>query len=198
MKALILLWLVLYTQLAFAGAEAKLLEVHDGDTISVLYKSGKKYRIRLQGIDAPELSQPYGHASKKHLARLLVGKNLTVRDEGRDMYSRKLAFIFVQGNNINLQMVKDGYAWHYKNYYKSREMEKAQKYAKEKKLGLWKDKAPQEPWIYRRKTRGNESANNKPLIKSPITGVVICFDPEHHKITMPNGRCPKGSITVMK
>lgn len=189
---------IFYAPSVFADTKARLLEVHDGDTITALYKSGKKYRIRLYGIDAPELSQPYGHASKNHLTLLLAGKNITIRSEGGDTYGRKLATIFVNEKNINFQMVKDGYAWHYKRYYKSEKMEKAQEYAKKNTLGLWKQKNPKEPWAYRREAKGYENANNKPLIKSPIKGVVICFDPERYKISIGTENCHKGSITVVK
>ena len=74
-------------------------------------------RIRLVGIDAPEVShkksepsQPYGQAATKHLAGLVLNKTVEIKEYGQDRYGRTLAVVFLGGKNVNLEMVKAGYA----------------------------------------------------------------------------------------
>lgn len=198
-KILIIFAYVLFADLSHAKQSVNLVKVNDGDTITVTYKNSKKQvKVRLYGIDAPELAQPYGQESRKHLHSLLSGGNIVIKDEGTDTYGRVLGTLYINQTNINLQMVKDGYAWHYKQYSKSKNLEKAQKYAQENNFGLWQEKNPQEPWLYRQKSRNTEYANNKPLIKSPIEGLVVCFNPTNYKIDIRSDNCPKGQITIMK
>jgi endonuclease YncB( thermonuclease family) len=54
--------------------EGRVVGVHDGDTVTLLDPNNRQHKIRLDGIDAPELGQPFGRASKQHLAELLAGR----------------------------------------------------------------------------------------------------------------------------
>ena len=58
--------------------EGKVINVHDGDTVTVLDQNNKKFHIRLQGIDAPELKQEYGDVSQQNLSRLVLDKQVTI------------------------------------------------------------------------------------------------------------------------
>lgn len=51
----------------------KVVSIHDGDTITIL-QDKQQIKVRLFGIDAPELKQPYGKKSKQFLANLIAGK----------------------------------------------------------------------------------------------------------------------------
>ena len=86
------------------------ISISDGDTIKILDSDKISYKIRLNKIDAPEKGQAYGEASKKHLSSLIAGKNVRVVWEKEDRYGRILGEVFLGEKNINLQMVKDGYA----------------------------------------------------------------------------------------
>lgn len=194
----IIIVFILFPLFAYSNSDMKLIEVHDGDTVTLSYKNGKKIKVRLFGIDAPELAQLYGEASKKHLYSLLVKKNIEMKKEDKDTYNRIVATIYVDGNNINLQMIKDGYAWHYVRYYKSNEYRKAQEQARKNKLGLWKQDNPLEPWAYRNDKKDNEHANNKPIFRSPIKGIVLCFNPDNFNFALRSDFCPRGYITIMK
>ena len=66
----------------------KVVKVTDGDSITVLDSTNIQHRIRLQGIDAPERKQAFGKASRKHLASLVAGKEVTVKWDKRDRYGR--------------------------------------------------------------------------------------------------------------
>ncbi len=137
---------------------ARVLRVHDGDTVSIRYR-GRTERVRLLGIDAPELGQrPWGPRAKKHLRRLLGQAGWLVRLEldvqGRDRYGRLLAYLrSPQGLMINLQMVRDGYALVYTrppNVRYSAELLQAQREAQVAGAGFWSKGGLQEsPRRYR-------------------------------------------------
>jgi len=91
--------------------------VIDGDTIRVRDRNEKRMIIRLVGIDAPEASssknsqgQPFSQQATKHLAGLVLGRSVIIKYFGEDRYGRVLGEVFVDGENVNLQMVKDGLA----------------------------------------------------------------------------------------
>lgn len=179
-------------------ANMTLIKVHDGDTITLADKYGKEIKLRLYGIDAPELAQLYGNEAKSYLQHILSNNNITFKEKHKDTYGRTVATVFVENNNINLEMVKAGYAWHYDRYNKSNVYAKAQQYAKENKLGLWQQENPIEPSQYRKGKKNNEHSNNKPLFKSPIKGIVICFSFENFDLTIKKDFCPKDYITIIK
>jgi micrococcal nuclease len=133
--------------LSFAG-QYKVIRVTDGDTIQVI-ADGTKTTIRMVGIDAPEVShaknqpgQPLGQQSTKHLAGLVLNKTVDIKSHGPDRYGRTLGEVFLDGNNINLAMVKSGLAEVYrgtpakgqnmKPYWKAEEEE-----AKKAGKGMW-------------------------------------------------------------
>ncbi len=68
----------------------KVVSVHDGDTLRVVDGTGGNHAVRLQGIDAPETSQPFGTKSRNRLAALAMGKRATVAVTGTDRYGRLL------------------------------------------------------------------------------------------------------------
>jgi endonuclease YncB( thermonuclease family) len=125
-----------------------------------------KLTIRLVGIDAPEVShkkydpgQPFGQQSTKHLAGLVLNKPVDIKSHGPDRYGRTLGEVFLDGNNINLEMVKSGLAEVYRGTpAKGQNMEtcwKAEEEARKAGKGMWvlgdKYVSPRE-W---RKTHGN-------------------------------------------
>ena len=127
----------------------KVVSIADGDTITVLLDK-VQHRIRLQHIDAPESGQDFGTKAKKVLGDKVFGQEVKIVWIGRDKYKRILGEVHLDDRNINLEMVKEGFAWHYVQYSKSQEYAKAEKEAKEKKLGLWAMGSPTPPWDFRR------------------------------------------------
>jgi ATP-dependent hsl protease ATP-binding subunit hslU len=127
---------------------AKVIKISDGDTITVL--SGKEQtRVRLYGIDAPEKKQDYGQRSKQFLASLIAGQVVEVETKGKDRYKRTLGIIHFKGQDINAQMVLNGYAWAYVKY--SRIYVDQEKTARENKRGLWQSSDPTPPWEWRKR-----------------------------------------------
>ena len=125
------------------------LEVIDGDTIRVSLPDGTVEKVRLVGIDTPETKDPrkpvecFGQEASEHLTNLLDGRVVTLqRDQtgdNRDKYARLLRYVFLSNEDINIRMVKDGYAYAYTTYPfdKKTAYIAAQAEAKATLRGLW-------------------------------------------------------------
>ena len=127
----------------------KVVSVTDGDTIKILTKSKRLYKIRLNCIDAPERSQAFGKKSKANLSKLVAGRVVDIEYKKTDRYGRILGTVFINNQDMNLIQIKDGYAWVYRRYCKRADYYKAEEYARNRKLGLWYDKYPLPPWDFR-------------------------------------------------
>lgn len=156
MKTLIIT-IILLAFNVMADFSAKVVRVIDGDTIEVLTADNHKIRIRLADIDAPELGQPYSTKSKQYLASLIDKKQVLIKDKGLDIYQRTLAIIFYHQKNINEIMVKNGYAWAYRinKIATNQRIARFQSQAKQQKIGLWQDKNPIEPRVYKKLKQKN-------------------------------------------
>ena len=94
----------------------KVTRVYDGDTVQAVGHD-IEIKVRLVGIDSPETSkkkrdpgQPYSQKAKKHLAGLILNKVVEIKGYGLGHYNRILGVIYLDGENINLEMVKAGLA----------------------------------------------------------------------------------------
>jgi micrococcal nuclease len=128
----------------------KVVGVHDGDTVTCLDENNQQQKIRLAEIDAPEVSQDYGKVSREALAGMVFGKTIQVVDDGRDRYGRWIGHLYVDGVDVNRQMVATGMAWHYAAYSKDPSLGSLQSQAQAQKLGLWAQPNPLPPWDYRK------------------------------------------------
>lgn len=141
-----ILTLILLLPLSLFAFSAKVIKISDGDTITVL--SGKEQtKIRLYGIDAPEKKQDYGQRSRQFLANLIAGEVVEIDENGKDRYKRTLGIIHYKGQDINAQMVLNGYAWAYVKY--SRIYVDYESTARKNKRGLWQSSDPTPPWEWR-------------------------------------------------
>lgn len=85
--------------------------VIDGDSLW-LETGGAMLEVRLQGIDAPEICQPWGPEARDALRDLVQGKTVQFRTVGKDSYGRTLATLYVDGTlEVNRALVKEGNAW---------------------------------------------------------------------------------------
>lgn len=134
----------------------KVVAVVDGDTVKVLGSSNRLMTVRLQGIDAPEKRQAFGMAAKQHLSDMVFGKSVTCSYTKRDRYGRVIGKIGVDGRDVNLQMVSDCFAWHYKEYQKEQSPSDRTAYAdaesraRNGRCGIWKDGNAIKPSDFRR------------------------------------------------
>lgn len=134
--------------------------VADGDTIN-LQVDGQRERIRLANIDAPESGgradrpgQPYADQSQKALAALVLDKTITVDCFEQDHYGRNICDIpMSDGKTVNQYLVEQGMAWAYTGsggrYLRDKSLVAVQEQATKAKRGLWKDKKPVAPWVWR-------------------------------------------------
>ncbi len=129
--------------------------VVDGDTIVI---AGE--RIRLHGIDAPELKQTCttskskeqlcGQLAKQSLEKLVQGQDVTCKGNQRDRYKRLIAVCYVGPFDINETMVADGWALAYRKY--SKDYVRAEIFAKSRREGMWRTEFVP-PWEWRRSKR---------------------------------------------
>ena len=125
------------------------VHVLDGDTVNVVDDGQNLHRIRIIGMDAPELSQPYGQQSKQALKDLILNHEVLVLPFGIDKYNRELACLRINTAlgqiDVAEWMINKGAAFDWGGKYY-----KAQDYAQENRLGVWSDSKFQErPWLYR-------------------------------------------------
>lgn len=130
---------------------ATCVRVIDGDTVDLADAEQRLHRVRIVGMDAPELAQPYGRAAKAALSELVLHKEVHVLPAGVDKYGRELAQLRYDTSfgqlDVAETMISNGHAfsWGGAHY-------KAQEYAAENRLGVWSDLRYQErPWLYRRR-----------------------------------------------
>jgi micrococcal nuclease len=129
--------------------------IADGDTVGIR-RSGKEIRIRLLGVDAPEMSSHDHWATQAtdYTQSRLLGQTVTLRLDGtetRDRYGRLLAYLYLSDtDNFNLDLVRDGQAYADRRFKHSQRVtfESAEATARKKETGLWKDltEAEQPPW----------------------------------------------------
>jgi endonuclease YncB( thermonuclease family) len=142
-----------------ADTEGVVVGVSDGDTLTVLEANNVPRRVRLMGLDAPEKGQAFGARAKESLSDCAFGRRAVVAGEKIDRYGRLVGKVLVEGVDCNLRQVELGLAWHYKAYEREqtgqdrRAYTEAEVQAREGRLGLWKETAPQPPWDYRRERR---------------------------------------------
>lgn len=129
-------------------------KIVDGDTIDVELDSGP-IRVRLHGVDTPERGQPWGKESTAALTALVMGKEVEIEPFEQDRYDRMIGIIHRDGLNVNLELIKRGHGWAYRQY--MRKVDSAlcinEAAARTAKKGLWA-LLPSErvaPWEWRRK-----------------------------------------------
>jgi micrococcal nuclease len=132
--------------------------VVDGDTADIRLQSGM-IRVRLHAVDAPEHDQAHGAASKSALSRLIFGRNVMVEPIEQDRYDRLVARLWLDGLDVNAEMVRQGQAWVYRRYADDPAYCAFEKGARDLKRGLWALPPSQRaaPWEWRhRKTLGGQ------------------------------------------
>jgi len=151
-----------------AELTGRVVGISDGDTITVLDASNTQHKIRLAGIDAPELKQAFGTRSKQNLSRMAYDMDARLECHKTDRYKREVCKVWVQPSDCptcgktldagHAQIIA-GLAWWYRAYAKEQfaedqgRYESAEDEARLRKWGLWGDAEPVPPWEWRKLRR---------------------------------------------
>jgi len=121
----------------------------------VLTPDNSTVTVRLAEIDSPELSQAYGREAKGYTYSRAFGRSVRVEQTDIDRYGRTVATVYLpDGTSLNEELVKNGYAWQYRQYSHSARLATLEAGARAGRLGLWRGSNPEPPWTYRHKKEG--------------------------------------------
>ncbi|AKD05302.1 thermonuclease family protein [Pontibacter korlensis] len=151
------------------AAGDKVVGIKDGDTV-VLLRNGQEVTVRLYGVDTPEKNQAFGQKAKEYTSNLAFGKNVRLIVNNTDRYGRTVGTIILpDGRSLNEELVRNGYAWHYKAYSNDKNLANAEADARRFKRGLWQDAKPVAPWDFRKEQRsGSSSSTASSTSNAPI------------------------------
>lgn len=137
----------------------KIKYVIDGDT-AIISGFLRETTVRLYAIDCPEDGQPWGNVAKAGLIKMVWRRHVHIETHGVDEYGRTLATMYLQRGsewiNVNERMVMLGHAWVVRRYYdqlernRRHQLDRLERWARSKKVGLWKTSNPIPPWQWRR------------------------------------------------
>jgi endonuclease YncB( thermonuclease family) len=157
--------------LVLQAAPVRVLAVLDGDTLDVEDRHQRRWRIRLQGIDAPELAQtrrrqgetchtqpqPHAEVARQALIDKVQGQTVRLRTDGTRSYDRVVAYVVRGEREVNRELVAEGWAWsldrHHASASERNAYARAQREAQAARRGLWADTregaGPQHPARWR-------------------------------------------------
>lgn len=151
----------------------RIVAVTDGDTITLLDAANARHRIRIAGIDAPERGQPGGYRSKESLSALVYDQPVRVEWHKRDRFDRKVGMVWVASPNspcrgkpdcpmtldAGLAQIAIGRAWWFRmdaneqSAEDRKRYESAEREARSRKAGLWREPKSIPPWEWRAQQR---------------------------------------------
>jgi endonuclease YncB( thermonuclease family) len=169
-----------------APIEGVALEAVDGDTFTLQADDGRRLRVRLAGIDAPESRQPFADVSRRHLREQLRTRRVRIEPIKLDPYDRVVARVLAleapapgrsadpgAAHDVGLAMIDAGLAWHFVRYRADQSREEFERYADAQRAarargaGIWRDPAPEPPWDFRARTRRPPAAPAPPTPPAP-------------------------------
>jgi micrococcal nuclease len=133
--------IIIFFSIKIFSQEYRVIRVIDGDTFEI--EGGE--RVRMIGINAPEIKEQYGLLSKNYLKKLIENKYVLLEKgkitNDRGFYKRLLRYVYLDGVDINLKMIRDGYARAYLKYdfYLKENYSNAEKLSVKDELGIWKN-----------------------------------------------------------
>lgn len=138
-------------QAAAATWEARVVRVSDGDTLWVRsLAGGRATKLRIDGIDAPELCQRGGRESRLALQNLVLQRTVRVDVAARDNYGRGIARIELGGQDVGERLVRDGHAWNDRFRFHVGPYAEQEAQARAARRGVFADPAAVEPREFRR------------------------------------------------
>lgn len=162
------------SKIPLAGASAlrggvvlsgKVIGVVAGDTLRLETTTGKLFKVRLKEVDAPGSGQTFGRQARQFAEDLALGKRIEVKYETVDRYGRPIGEVILpDGRMLNKELVRHGFAWHYRVHYPVDESLRELEYqAWKKKVGLWVDPSAIPPWEFRRESNSTQKPPGNPF-----------------------------------
>lgn len=149
---LLVLWWDGGSAQASGGWSGTATRIADGDTLWVRPAlGGRPVKIRVHGIDAPEICQAGGPASRAALARRVAGRRLEVSPQRQDDYGRIVAVLHLEGEDLASWMVGQGHAWSYRFGRDGGPYAPQQARAQSAARGLFADPLAVEPRLFRKR-----------------------------------------------
>ena len=150
------------------GYEARVTRVSDGDTLWVQPLAGGRYRkLRLDGVDAPEICQEGGTAAREALAARVLQQVVTVRERSRDDYGRALARVQQAGEDVGAALVLQGQAWSYRWRHSDGPYAQEEAQARALRRGLFAQTDPEPPRDFRRRHGPCQPVPVQPAARKP-------------------------------
>jgi micrococcal nuclease len=153
MKWIIVCAIMACACLASGGDEiikGSVTKVIDGNTIELITEDRTSYKILLRGIDSPEPGQHYADQARKFLEKIVLNKSVIIHIHGKDRYGNRLGDLRINDAiDLEKELVKEGLAWTSEKN-PEKELEELKEQARLSGKGLWGEKTPIPPWIFRR------------------------------------------------
>ena len=135
-----------------ASLFGKVVEVNSGDVLTI-FNLNRPVRVKLLGVDAPEMNQAFGDVAKKHLADLVLDKSVVVEYSGIAADSSLQGRVLLNNADIGAQMIRDGAAWFDTNTTRLSVTDRdvyhqSQQVARSERRGLWQEENPVAPWEF--------------------------------------------------
>ena len=139
----------------------RVVGVIDGDTIRI-NRDLKSVKVRLYGVDCPELAQAGGKEARTLARQLAYGRVLLIESKGIDRYKRVIGRVYLlSGKTLSRELVKAGKCWWYKRYAPDDEtLAKLEGEARAEKRGLWVESSPTPPWEWRKQRKNIKSTSS--------------------------------------
>lgn len=148
MKSLLIVLLLLFPQ--SNEFTAQVVSVQDGDTMDVLWND-KKVTVRLFGVDCPEDGQGFSTKARQYVEAVCSNKQVKIVKRTVDPRGRIVGDVILpDGKSLAKELLKFGYAWHYKEYSDDKELDALEQEARKEKKGLWVEANPMAPWDYKK------------------------------------------------
>jgi endonuclease YncB( thermonuclease family) len=148
MRALVLCLLAAVASAVHADFSGRVVSIHDGDSLTIMVDE-VQIPVQLAGIDAPELGQAFGDASRQSLARICLGQQARVVERGKAGNGWRLGHVTCGNVDANTDQVRRGMAWVAVKAPKRSPLFSLQEEARVQHMGLWSDPYPTPPWHWR-------------------------------------------------
>ena len=135
---------------SIAQLSGKVISVTDGDTFTLLTTNKQQVKIRLFGIDCPEIGQDYAEQARTYLGDLIFFDTVRVATKGTDESGATLGIVTLFKMNVNERMLQQGFAWHDTRFDTNHAWSAYAEKARQSKKGLWSSDSPIPPWVWKK------------------------------------------------